>query len=180
VAGPSGVGKGTVIRELRSARPDVAYAVSYTTRPPRPGEVDGDVYRFVSDGEFDALVDQGALLEYASMFGHRYGTVRSVVEDLLATGRSVVKEVDVEGAATIRRKMPEAVLVFLLPPSIDDLVDRLHTRATEDEEEIERRLARARWEMEQAAWFDHVVLNDRPDRAARALAAIIDADPVAP
>jgi guanylate kinase len=180
VAGPSGVGKGTVIREFRTLRPDVAYAVSYTTRPPRPGEVDGDVYRFVSDEEFDRLVEAGELLEYTGIFDHRYGTVRSVVEDLLVTGRSVVKEVDVEGAAAIRRQMPQAVLVFLLPPSIDDLVDRLHTRATEDEAEIERRLARARWEMEQAAWFDHVILNDRPERAAQALAAIIEPDPMAP
>lgn len=180
MAGPSGVGKGTVIRAFRSLRPDVAYAVSYTTRPLRPGEVDGDVYRFVSDEEFDRLERAGELLEYAAIFDHRYGTVRSVVMDLLATGRSVVKEVDVEGAAAIRRQMPDTVLVFLLPPSIEDLVARLHTRATENEAEIQRRLARARWEMEQAAWFDHVILNDVPERAAQALAAIIERDPVAP
>jgi guanylate kinase len=166
-----------VVRRLLDLRPDLVLSVSCTTRPPRPGEVDGREYHFVPSEEFDALIEAGAFLEWAEVFGHRYGTLMGPVVEGLERGRDVILEIDVQGAARVRAGMPQAVLVFLAPPSFEDLVERIRGRHTENESEIARRLAAARWEMDQATWFDHVVENDEVDRAAAQVAAIINGNP---
>lgn len=173
VAGPSGVGKGTVVRQVLRRLPGVRLSVSATTRPRRPSERDGVDYLFVTGTEFDALVDEGGLLEWAEVFGHRYGTPRRWVEEALAAGDDVVLEIDVRGAEQVREAMPEAVLVFIDPPSLHELERRLRSRGTEDEARIAHRLAKAGWEREQRAWFDHVVVNDDLERASAQVAAII-------
>jgi guanylate kinase len=175
VAGPSGVGKGTVVRRLRARDPDgLALSVSATTRAPRPGEVDGTDYAFVSDVEFDRMIRDGELLEWAEIVGHRSGTPRSFVESQLASGRDVLVEIDVQGAAQVRDADRDALLIFLVPPSFDVLESRLRSRGTETEDRIRRRLRTAEWELQQAGWFDHVVVNDDLERAADEVAAIIE------
>jgi guanylate kinase len=176
ISGPSGTGKSTVIRRLLEVRPHLVFSVSCTTRPPRPGEVDGRDYRFVSEREFAKLVEDGAFLEWAEVFGHRYGTLLGPIADAVEGDRDVVMEIDVQGAASVRQRDMAAILIFLLPPSMDELTRRLAARRTETGAQRERRLAAAQQEMAQAAWFDHVVVNDDVDRAAREVAAIIDAE----
>jgi guanylate kinase len=176
LAGPSGVGKGSVVERLRSRDPEgLSLSVSVTTRGPRPGEVDGVDYFFVSDEAFDELIDRGELLEWAEIVGHRSGTPAAFVEETLASGRDVILEIDVKGATQIREKIPDAVEIFLVPPSFDELERRLRGRGTEDEERIARRLATARWELQQEGWFDRRVVNDDLMRAADEVAAIIEA-----
>jgi guanylate kinase len=175
IAGPSGVGKGTVVRGLRSRVPEgFVLSVSATTRAARPGEVHGTDYAFVSDAEFDRLIRDGELLEWAEIVGHRSGTPRSFVEAQRASGRDVVLEIDVQGAAQVREAVPDALLIFLLPPSFDVLESRLRSRGTETEDRIRERLHTAEWELQQAGWFDHVVVNDDAERAADEVAAIIE------
>jgi guanylate kinase len=171
------VGKGTVVRRLLDLKPHLVLSVSCTTRPPRPGEVDGRDYHFVSSEEFDELIEAGAFLEWAEVFAHRYGTLTEPVVEALEGGRDVILEIDVQGASRVRAGMPQAALIFLAPPSFEDLVERIRGRHTENEAEIARRLAAARWEMDQATWFDHVVVNDQVDRAAAQVAAIIEGNP---
>ena len=174
IAGPSGVGKGTVVRRLRELIPDIELSVSSTTRQPRPGETDGVEYRFVSDEEFDRLIAEDAFLEWAEIFGHhRSGTLGAPVTRARDAGRDVILEIDVQGAAQIRRRAPGASLIFLAPPSREELERRLRGRRTEPEADLERRLADADREMEASVWFDHVVVNDDVERAAREVADII-------
>jgi guanylate kinase len=149
-------------------------SVSCTTREPRPGEVDGRDYRFVPPELFDRLIGDGAFLEWAEVFGHRYGTLAAPIEAELSQGRNAILEIDVQGAAAVRSNMPEAVLIFLAPPSDRELARRLRARRTESGAELDRRLAAARSEMDQRSWFDHIVVNDEIDRAAGEVAAIID------
>ncbi|HEX3298984.1 MAG TPA: guanylate kinase [Actinomycetota bacterium] len=177
LAGPSGVGKGSVVERLRSRDPEgLAVSISATTRRKRPGETGGVDYLFVDDAGFDRMVAAGDLLEWAEVYpGRRYGTPRSFVDRTLAEGRDVVLEIDVQGAAQIRSQAPEAVLILLAPPSMDALEARLRGRGTEDEASVAERLAAAARELEQAGWFDHVVVNDDVDRAADEVAAIIEA-----
>ena len=176
LAGPSGVGKGSVVERLRSRDPDgLAYSVSVTTRAPRPGEVDGVAYRFVSDGAFDQMIANDELLEWAEIVGHRSGTPARFVDDMLAEGRDVILELDVKGAQQVKAAVPEACLIFLLPPSFEELEQRLRGRGTESPDAVERRLATARWELQQEGWFDHRVVNDDLQRAADEVAAIIEA-----
>jgi guanylate kinase len=176
LAGPSGVGKGSVVKRVRSRDPEgLAYSVSVTSRAPRPEERDGVDYRFVSDGEFDRMVADGELLEWAEIVGHRSGTPMRFVEETLDAGRDVLLELDVKGAKQVRARDPEAVLIFLLPPSFEELEERLRGRATEDETAIGRRLDTARWELQQEASFDARVVNDDLDRAVEEVAAIIEA-----
>jgi guanylate kinase len=163
------------VRRLLEFRPGLVLSVSCTTREPRPGEVDGREYHFLSPQRFDELIGDRAFLEWAEIYGHRSGTLWAPVLDQLEAGRDVVLEIDVQGAATVRERMPEAVLIFLAPPSQEELERRLRARHTEDEAAIARRLAAAEEEMAAAARFDHVVVNDDVDRAAVELAAIIDA-----
>ena len=161
LAGPTAVGKGTVVAELRRLHPDLFVSISATTRKPRPGEVDGVHYYFVGAEDFDALVETGQMLEWALVHGvHRYGTPRGPVQDQLDTGRPALLEIDLAGARQVRRAMPRARLVFLAPPSWDELVRRLVGRGTEDAQERERRLVTARTELDAAGEFDHVVIND--------------------
>ena len=155
------MGKGTVVAELRRRYPDLFVSISATTRKPRPGEVDGVHYHFVSAEEFDTLVANDQMLEWALVHGvHRYGTPRGPVQNQLDAGRPALLEIDLAGARQVRRAMPLARLGFLAPPSWDELVSRLAGRGTEDPEEQGRRLATARTEMEAADEFDHVVIND--------------------
>ena len=176
LAGPSGVGKGSVVERLRSRDPDgLAYSVSVTTRAPRPGEVDGVAYRFVSDDAFDQMIAHDELLEWAEIVGHRSGTPARFVDEMLAEGRDVILELDVKGAQQVKAAVPEACLIFLLPPSFEELEQRLRGRGTESPDAVERRLATARWELQQEGWFDHRVVNDDLQRAADEVAAIIEA-----
>ncbi len=177
IAGPSGVGKGTVLREFMSRAPDCWVSISATTRPPRPGEVDGIHYYFVSDNRFDEMIVGNELLEWAVVHGkHRYGTPRLPVEEAVAAGKTVILEVDLAGARQIRHSLPEAQQIFLLPPSWEELEHRLRGRGTESPEQIERRLATARTEMEAQSEFDMVVRNDSVSRATDELLHIMGLD----
>jgi guanylate kinase len=173
ITGPSGVGKGTLIRRLLEEVPALELSVSATTRPPRPGERDGVDYHFTSEDEFDRLAREGQLLEHATYAGHRYGTPRSEVEPRLAGGTSVVLEIEVQGARQVREAMPEAVQVFIAPPSPEALRERLEGRGTDRPEQIDRRLEAARSELGARAEFAHVVVNDELDRAADELVALV-------
>lgn len=174
ISGPSGVGKGTVVRALLEARPDLRFAVSYTTRKSRPGEVDGVHYRFIDDETFGAIADAGGFLEWAEIFGHRSGTPAADVEEARSEGADVLLEVDLQGARSVRVKAPDAVLIFLQPPSEEELERRLRERGTEEGEELERRLSEAKRELAAAPEFDHLVVNDQVDRAVREVLAIIE------
>ena len=159
LSGPSGVGKSTVVRELRAHHPEIWLSVSVTTRFPRPGEVDGVHYHFVSDAAFDALVAENGLLEWATFAGHRYGTPRAPVEERLAAGVPVLLEIELQGARQVRKLMDQALLVFLAPPTWDELVRRLTRRGTEPADVIERRLATAREELAAEEEFDITLVN---------------------
>lgn len=174
LAGPTAVGKGTVSARVREQHPEIWLSVSATTRAPRPGEIDGVHYRFVSEEEFTQLVESDQMLEWAVVHGrHRYGTPRGPVLEKIAEGRPVLLEIDLDGARQVRRTMPEARFVFLAPPSWEALVDRLVGRGTEDEEERERRLATARIELAAESEFDVTVVNDTVERATAELAALM-------
>lgn len=166
LAGPTAVGKGTVSADVRARYPEVWLSVSATTRPPRPGEQDGVHYHFVSEAEFDELVADGQLLEWAVVHGrHRYGTPRRPVEAALAAGKPALLEIDLQGARQVRQAMPEARFVFLAPPSFEELVRRLVGRGTETPEERERRLTTAHIELAAEKEFDVTVVNDDVHRA---------------
>ena len=174
LAGPTAAGKGTVSAHIREHHPEVWLSVSATTRPPRPGEVDGRHYFFVSDAEFDAMVERGEMLEWAVVHGrHRYGTPRHAVESAVAAGRMPLLEIDLQGARQLRRTMPEALFVFLAPPSWEELVRRLVGRGTESAEERAARLATAKVEMAAAGEFDVVIVNDDVPRAAEELVSLM-------
>ncbi len=174
VAGPTAVGKGTVIRRLRERHPDLPLSISVTTREPRPGEVDGLDYRFVSEEEFDALVATGQLLEWALVHGqHRYGTPHDWVRDQRSKGNPVLLEVDLEGARQVKAHDPQARTVFIAPPSFDTLRERLLLRGSEGEVEMTRRLQTAEQELAAADEFDFVVINNDVDRAVRELEALL-------
>ncbi|MDX6743135.1 guanylate kinase [Actinocorallia sp. A-T 12471] len=159
LSGPSGVGKSTVIAHLRADHPEVWLSVSVTTRKPRPGETDGVEYYFTDDAGFDRMVAEGSLLEWAEFAGNRYGTPRAPVEDRLAAGVPTLLEIDLQGARQVRETMPDARLVFLAPPSWEELVRRLVGRGTESDEVIERRLAAARVELAAEKEFDTTLVN---------------------
>nr|WP_256478051.1 guanylate kinase [Corynebacterium stercoris] len=175
LAGPSAVGKSTVVQRLRSDVPDLYFSVSMTTRAPRPGEVDGRDYFFVSPDAFQERIDAGEMLEWADIHGglQRSGTPAGPINEALAAGRPVLVEVDLVGARNIKRLMPEAATVFLAPPSWEVLVERLTGRGTETEEVIQRRLQTAREELGAQEEFDSVVVNDDVNRAVAAIAEIL-------
>ncbi|MBA4505603.1 guanylate kinase [Corynebacterium sanguinis] len=179
LAGPSAVGKSTVVHRLRTDVPNLYFSVSMTTRGPRPGEVDGEDYFFVSAEEFQRHIDAGAMLEWADIHGglQRSGTPAGPVRDALSVGRPVLIEVDLVGARNIKALLPEAQTVFLAPPSWDVLVERLTGRGTESPEVIERRLATAREELEARGEFDCVVVNDNVGDAVSAIADILLSTP---
>lgn len=174
LAGPTAVGKGTVSGYIRENFPDVLLSVSATTRKPRPGEVDGVNYLFVSDSQFDSMIDADDFLEYATVHNHhRYGTPRSPIDHALAGGTPVLLEIDIQGARQVKERMPEARLVFLLPPSWDELVRRLTGRGTESAEEQNRRLETASVELEAKEEFDEQIVNETVPEAARRLVELM-------
>jgi guanylate kinase len=169
LAGPSGVGKSSVIKEALRQAPKTWLSVSATTRAPRPGEVDGVNYFYVSDEQFDQMIENNQLLEWANYAGNRYGTPRNAVEEKLAAGTPVLLEIEVQGAKQIREAMPEALLVFLEPPTWADLEARLAGRGTESQTQVQARLDAALKELESKGFFDEVIVNDEVNRAASQL-----------
>lgn len=173
LSGPSAVGKSTVVAHMRAQHPEVWLSVSATTRHPRPGEIDGRHYRFVDQPQFDKLIANDELLEWAEFAGNRYGTPRQAVLDKLAAGEPTLLEIDVQGARQVRNAMPDALLVFLAPPSWDELVRRLVGRGTETEEVRERRLAAAREELASESEFDVTLVNTTVEDVARELLTLM-------
>ncbi|HET7640875.1 MAG TPA: guanylate kinase [Ktedonobacteraceae bacterium] len=159
LSAPSGTGKDTVINTLKQQGMDFYVVPSVTTRVPRPNESDGNPYHFVSQETFERLVSQNELLEYANVHGNWYGQPRKPIRDNLSAGRDVLLKIDVKGAATIRSKVPEAIFIFLIPGSLDELAQRLTERQTETEEELQRRLADARKELAEQHWYDYLITN---------------------
>jgi len=177
VSGPAGVGKGTINLSLISRNSDIRMSVSATTRSPRPGEIDGVHYFFKTDAEFQKMIESGAFLEYMRVFNtHYYGTPKSFVEQELAEGRSVILEIDVQGAMRVKAAYPDAVLIFIAPPSMSELKSRLIHRGTESSEAIERRFETAFQEMELVDRYDYVVVNDILDLAIARTEDIIVAE----
>ena len=174
LSGPSGAGKGTLLKRVLEERPELCLTVSATTRAPRAGEVDGVSYHFITDEAFAALVDEGAFLEWANVHGHRYGTLWSEVDKHIGDGRSVVLEIDVQGAFNVRAQRPDAVLLFVEPPSMAELERRLRDRGTESEDSIRLRLANARHEMELADRYDARIVNDDLEEAVGCAVELID------
>ena len=173
VTGPSGAGKGTVLGRVMPSMEDLHYSVSATTRAPREGEEDGVNYYFLRKDQFLEMIGQGAFLEHAEYVGNYYGTPAGPVDECLNKGMDVVLEIEVQGALIVKQKRPEAKLVFIIPPSFSDLELRLRSRGTETEETIAKRLEKAREEYQMADQYDYIVLNDKVEKAADELRAII-------
>lgn len=174
LSGPGGVGKDTLIDMLLPRDPRLHYSVSYTTRAPRPYEVDGEHYRFVDEATFWRLAADGELLEHARVNGHLYGTSASRVDELRRRGRDAILKIDVQGAEQVRSRRPDGVFVFISPPSMDELLRRRARRGTETEEEIAARQRLAEVEMSYAGRYDHVVVNDDAERAVTEIQAILE------
>jgi len=176
ISGPSGVGKGTVCRRLIEIRKALKLSVSTTTRPPRPGEEEGREYNFTTTSRFKEMIEAGSFLEWAVVHDHYYGTRREAVRDLLASGQDLILEIDIQGAEQVRNKTPEAVSVFLAPPSMEALEERIIGRGTEEPDRISRRLETARREMKAYCHYDYLVVNDTVEKAANLIDSIIDAE----
>lgn len=175
VSAPSGAGKTTLLQRLLAGTADLEFSVSCTTRPPRPGEVDGRDYFFISEEAFRRRVEAGDFLEWAVVHGHRYGTSRRVVEEAWRRGKDVVLDIDVQGALQVRRRLPEAILIFILPPSRAELERRLRNRGTDGEEVIRQRLRNAAGEVEHVFEYDYVIINRELEVAVGDLQAVIRA-----
>lgn len=175
ISGPSGAGKSTVIRSVLAREPGLVLSVSATTRPARPGERNGIDYRFVSREEFLGMRDRGEFLESAEVYGNLYGTPRGPIETELAAGNDVLLEIDIQGAGMVKRAMPEAILIFIEPPSLDELSARLRGRGTEDMEQLARRMRASYDELKARRIYDHIVVNDDVDTAAAQLLRILEA-----
>ncbi len=176
ISGPSGTGKGTLVAKLLDQDPTFAFSVSVTTRARRENEIEDVHYHFISDAEYDKLLGEDAFIEHASVHGHRYGTLKSEVYARMERGQNVLLDIDPQGARAVMEKEPDCVSVFILPPSYHELKVRLHTRNTEQEEEIERRLNNARGEIEQMNRYRYLVVNDNLELAFDQLTAIVQAE----
>lgn len=176
LSGPSGVGKSTVISELLSTRKDLYFSVSFTTRAPRVGEENGVNYNFVDRAEFERMIEAEELLEYAEYVNNYYGTSLKVIQDKLAAGVDVLLDIEVQGAAKVKAKCPEAVLIFIIPPSFEELSRRLHGRNTDSEQTITGRLQQAREEYKEIGKYDYLVVNDSVANAAEEIRAILTAE----
>ena len=176
LSGPSGVGKGTVRKELFKNVSDLKYSVSMTTREKRPGEVDGRDYYFVSKDEFIKRIDENKFLEHAQFVGNYYGTPLDKINECINSGSDMLLEIEVNGATQVRHKLPEAVLIFLVPPTKKDLYDRLKNRGTEAEEIIQARIEKANQEFPEAKYYDYIVVNDNVSDAAKRILEIINAE----
>lgn len=173
ISAPSGAGKTTLTRALLDADPGLRFSVSFTTRPPRSGELDGRDYFFVDRNRFEAMIAGGELLEHAEVFGNYYGTGRAQIERHTRAGHNVILDIDWQGARQVRARMPQSVLIFIMPPSLAELERRLRGRATDSEEVIRRRLSEAQADMTRWPEFDYVVINDAADAALVSLQAIV-------
>jgi len=173
VAAPSGAGKSSLVNALLEREREIVLSISHTTRPPRPGDVDGEHYHFVNRGVFERLIADNAFLEHAEVFGNLYGTSRNAVEPLLAQGRDVLLEIDWQGARQVRKVMPDSVSIFILPPSREELERRLRTRAADSAVTIARRLAESREEIAHVDDFDYLVVNDEFADALNDLRSIV-------
>ncbi len=176
ISGPSGAGKSTVVFKAIEGREDVCFSTSVTTRKPRPSEVDGREYFFVDLDRFKEMVDNDELLEHATYVANSYGTPRKFVEDKLDSGLDVLLDIEVQGARQVNEEKPDAIKIFIIPPSLEELRRRLVGRGTDTERAIEARLIRARQEYAEADFYDYIIVNDDPDRAAKELAAIMLAE----
>jgi len=176
LSGPSGVGKGTVCKALRGRMNEIVYSVSATTRQPRAGEIDGVNYFFKSKEEFQKMIEEDQLLEWAEYVGNYYGTPRRFVEETLASGRDVILEIEVQGALQVKEKFPQGIFLFLAPPDLTELQNRIVGRGTETEESIRNRMAMAKAEIELMDKYDYVVVNDVIDTACEKIRAIITAE----
>ena len=172
ISGASGVGKGTVLGLMMQKRPDMSFSVSATTRPPRPGEVDGQHYYFVTKERFEAMIAAGEFLEYDAHAANYYGTPRTQMEEKRKNGH-VLLDIETNGARNVKNSAPEAVLIFIMPPSMEELERRLRGRGDTPEDQIAMRMERAKWEMEQRTWYDYVVVNDDAQRCADEILSII-------
>ena len=176
ISAPSGAGKTSLIKALREDMPDLGLSVSHTTRPMRRGEVDGQHYHFVSVAQFEALIAAGAFVEHARVFDHYYGTSKAAIEQVLAAGQDLILEIDWQGAAQVRTLFPAVRSVFILPPSLDALAERLTARAQDDAQVIKRRLAEARREMQEYPHYDYLIINDEFALALSQLRAIFECE----
>lgn len=173
ISGPSGAGKSTIVRELLKSAPDLVLSVSVTSRKPRPGEVDGRDYFFVTEEEFRKRIEEDYFLEWAEVHGSFYGTPKDFVLDCLKNNSSVILEIDVQGATQVKEKFPEAVLIFVEPPDFEELERRLKERSTDDEETIRKRLQNAAYEMALSKYYNYRVVNDDLDRTVKEILKII-------
>ena len=173
ISGASGVGKGTVVKAMMAQRQDLFFSVSATTRPPRPGEVDGQDYYFVTRETFEAMIARGDMLEYDEHAKNYYGTPKAQVEEKRKKGH-VLLDIEPNGARNVKNNYPEAVLVFIMPPSVEELERRLRGRNDTPEDQIAIRMERAKWEMDQRSWYDRVVVNDNAERCAQEILKLID------
>lgn len=176
LSGPSGVGKGTVCSALRDISPDLVYSVSATTRAPRKGEQEGVNYFYKTREQFQQMIDQNELLEWAEYVGNYYGTPRSFVKETLSSGKDIILEIEVQGALQVKERFPEGVFIFLLPPSLSELENRITTRGTESEETIRSRMSTAIDELKLIEHYDYAVVNDQIEQACSRIQAIITAE----
>lgn len=173
VSGASGSGKTTVVRALQSNDPQIRFSVSYTTRPSRPGEVDGEDYYFVTEAEFTELLQKGYLIEHVKQFGHYYGTSRQWIDQALQGSRDIIFDVEIHGAKALKKYFPKGNYIFILPPTAEVLEKRLRDRGSLSENELRQRLDRVRQEVQEASWYDYLIINDDLHLAVRQLQAIV-------
>jgi len=173
ISGPSGAGKSTILNHVLQSMPEIYFSVSATTRKPRPGETHGEHYHFLSQEDFDRLTEEDGFLEYARYVGNSYGTPSGPIREKLEAGIDVLLDIEVQGAGQVKEKMPEAIAIFLSPPSLEVLETRLRARGTDTEEKIKRRLETAKAELEQVERYDHIVINDTIEQAVKEVETIV-------